>query len=207
MKYTGEKAKRRVEDLRWKLNVDYLARLGFFSEPGTWNTLVWRRGSAGDVWAQLPIFFTPYHSEGFALQLINGSAIKLTSTRPHLGGKRWLFLCPGCGRRARILYVERLSNPFLCRRCLSLRYETQLLHEKERALRKVHNVRKPFDWDLSPYSPFPPPSARPAHMRIERYCRLWAKEHEAATKYLAVYRAEIARAMRRIERLGQNLRL
>jgi len=50
--------------------------------------------------------------------------IRLSTTTPHYGGKRWWFHCPaaGCGRRVGVLY---LANIFACRNCYNLAYTSQ----------------------------------------------------------------------------------
>lgn len=60
--------------------------------------------------------------------------VSLSSTRCHLGGVRWWFLCPlvrsgrPCLRRARILYLPYGANYFGCRECYELTYESRQMH-------------------------------------------------------------------------------
>ncbi|MBM3979721.1 MAG: hypothetical protein FJ304_05465 [Planctomycetes bacterium] len=55
--------------------------------------------------------------------------VRLVTTRCHLGGARWWFLCPltkdgtRCGRRARKLYL--CGRYFGCRRCHDLTYRSR----------------------------------------------------------------------------------
>jgi hypothetical protein len=49
--------------------------------------------------------------------------VPITSTPQRLGGVRWWWLCPTCGRRVRILYGT--GSLFVCRRCAGVYYETQ----------------------------------------------------------------------------------
>lgn len=68
--------------------------------------------------------------------------IPLSTTRPHLGGNRFWFVC-GCGRRSGKLYLPSGETVFRCRRCYDLTYESAQQHSKEldelrRALRWVH---------------------------------------------------------------------
>ncbi len=62
--------------------------------------------------------------------------IRIVDTRPHLGGRRFWFLCPrsDCGRRCRILYRERNTNAraFACRLCYRLGYQTQRMGKMDR---------------------------------------------------------------------------
>lgn len=48
-----------------------------------------------------------------------------TAQPRHIGGERIWFACPGCGRRARVLYQPGVGHPFACRRCHDLAYASQ----------------------------------------------------------------------------------
>ena len=50
--------------------------------------------------------------------------LKLERTRPHYGGQRWWFLCPGCGGLARRLFLPPGESRFGCRRCRHLTYRS-----------------------------------------------------------------------------------
>jgi len=47
---------------------------------------------------------------------------RLEVTRPNYGGVRFWFLCPGCGRRRRKLYLPPGRRLFRCRECHDLTY-------------------------------------------------------------------------------------
>ena len=51
--------------------------------------------------------------------------VRLLTTRQHLGGERRWFACPRCGRRVGCLYAPWITDPFWCRRCHHLLYESQ----------------------------------------------------------------------------------
>ncbi len=51
--------------------------------------------------------------------------VRLTSTTPHLGGSRWWFQCPGCGRRVMNLHLPGGRLRFACRVCHNLAYESE----------------------------------------------------------------------------------
>jgi hypothetical protein len=53
--------------------------------------------------------------------------IKLVSTPGNAGGHVYWFLCPGCGRRKRKLYLPSDEVVFLCRKCHNLGYRAQQL--------------------------------------------------------------------------------
>ena len=47
--------------------------------------------------------------------------VKLVTTRPRFGGRRWWFRCPVCERRTGALYLHRVAY-FRCRSCADLTY-------------------------------------------------------------------------------------
>lgn len=49
----------------------------------------------------------------------------LVWTSCNFGGSRPWFVCPGCGRRAAILYEDHQQDRPLCRLCLDLAYPSQ----------------------------------------------------------------------------------
>jgi hypothetical protein len=60
--------------------------------------------------------------------------IELLTTRPFLGGLRWWFSCPMCGRRVAKLYLG--GRRFGCRTCHNLTYRsTQRAHSIERLVK------------------------------------------------------------------------
>lgn len=62
-------------------------------------------------------------------RLLRTDEIRLTPTRPHFGGVRWWFRCPGCGRRCGKLYVPRVGDGPGCRRCHGLAYRQSVEHD------------------------------------------------------------------------------
>lgn len=51
-------------------------------------------------------------------------SVGLESTPANLGGLRWWWLCPDCGRRSGKLYLPPRSDVLACRLCHSLSYES-----------------------------------------------------------------------------------
>jgi hypothetical protein len=62
--------------------------------------------------------------------------VRLTTTRPRLGGLRWWFVCPlvrdgrPCNRRVGKLYLPSRSRYFGCRHCYDLTYTSCQEHDK-----------------------------------------------------------------------------
>ncbi len=61
--------------------------------------------------------------------VVDEQTIPLTTVRPHLGGKRFWFLC-GCGRRAGRLYLPPGQRSFRCRHCYNLTYRSTQTHDQ-----------------------------------------------------------------------------
>ena len=51
--------------------------------------------------------------------------VRLLTTRQALGGERRWFACPNCSRRVGCLYAPGITEPFWCRQCHNLLYDSQ----------------------------------------------------------------------------------
>ena len=70
-----------------------------------------------------------------------GVLLRLLPTQPTYGGVRWWFLCPQCGRRCGVLYLERAATLlWACRLCRGLVYRSQLEGQTGRRVRKLRKV-------------------------------------------------------------------
>lgn len=47
----------------------------------------------------------------------NGQSFSFQPVPNHLGGSRWLFLCPGCGRCCTKLFLPSQSDEYRCAKC------------------------------------------------------------------------------------------
>jgi hypothetical protein len=54
--------------------------------------------------------------------------VRLQASFPHWGGLRWWFECPECGRRVTKLHLPPNGDPFRCRLCHDLTYESSRRH-------------------------------------------------------------------------------
>jgi hypothetical protein len=65
--------------------------------------------------------------------------VVVASTPGNFGGSVYWFICPGCKRRVKRIYLSTQGNVFLCRNCQDLAYRTQNLREfrKTKYLRKI----------------------------------------------------------------------
>lgn len=107
--------------------------------------------------------------------------VRIERTPCHLGGERLWFLCPGCGRRAAILYAGVTGGAFSCRTCRTLAYPTQNMGSAERSLQKVVRLRKRLGWGGDPL--MGPHGRRPRGMHRSTFERL-RDEHDAARRAL-----------------------
>ena len=69
--------------------------------------------------------------------------IRLTKTRCNYGGFRFWFLCPGCYRRAAVLY---LYQSLKCRKCHDLVYNSERESPLDRRFRKANKIRYRLGW-------------------------------------------------------------
>lgn len=150
-RYTGRAVvnkKWTVDDVR-SLDILALQKAGIFHKgPSMTGTVNWRQGDQ----STRSVAFQLIHQEKlpFALKFqytitdrIGESResldypIQVTSTRCHLGGVRWWFICPlvvngkRCGRRCRILYLPNGAKYFGCRECYELTYESRQRHRQK----------------------------------------------------------------------------
>jgi hypothetical protein len=81
-----------------------------------------RESADGDSWARTSAAYT----------------VPVTSTRPHLGGRRLWLLCPlvrdgiRCGRRVGRLYLPPGQQVLACRLCYNLTYRSAQQHDKRK---------------------------------------------------------------------------
>jgi len=81
--------------------------------------------------------------------------VLLETTRPHLGGLRWWFICPRCGRRAQKLYHPPGGNRFGCRNCHHLTYRSRSHGPLDRSRERARTIRMRLGGSPSLFDPFP----------------------------------------------------
>jgi hypothetical protein len=64
--------------------------------------------------------------------------IDVASTVGNFGGHVYWFVCPGCKRRVKKIYLSSENNVFLCRNCLGLAYRSKNIRD----FRKTGYLRK-----------------------------------------------------------------
>ena len=106
--------------------------------------------------------------------------VRITTTPCHLGGKRFWFLCPSCGRRCAILYPRR------CRKCVNARYAKESMSPLHRKLYAAFDVRERLGQTKD--GVIPPFPMKPKWMRWHTYLRLRAKGLALEEAYWAAER-------------------
>ena len=144
--WTRTNKKMTVESCPAILSIYRLARDGVLRN-GASGTLVWKSWLTGHTLATLEYAIIsdgfehvfrvvyPWGSDKIAF------GIRLRTTQPHFGGKRWWFTCPiiasgvPCGRRVAKLY---LAGPYFgCRQCHDLTYDKCQQSKRRRQFEKM----------------------------------------------------------------------
>jgi hypothetical protein len=74
--------------------------------------------------------------------------IDLDRTACRYGGSRCWLLCPGCGRRRVVLYLDQ-SEGFSCRGCLDLTYTSSQASRQNRDFLRMHKAAERLGVDLA----------------------------------------------------------
>lgn len=180
------------------LDLNRLVRQGLVGPRGGGGTLTWRKASNGEYVASIGCNVVIYDPDGMGLELAYTvdrgqgkraveQAIHLQATSQHLGGRRWWFTCPGCGRRAAKLYTRPGADLFLCRGCHGLGYTSQRESPMFRALSQAQKIRMDLGGSPATVDTFP---AKPKGMHWRTYWRLRAKamRYEGRSNLLAAER-------------------
>ena len=124
--------KRRTVENCYKLPVRTV-RDPLAAGPGRAGVLTWRNVST-DRAAATANYYTVTHGAGLGVRLIYrvrpaggdwqpfNYVVPITTTRVYLGGRRYWFSCPDCGRRCGKLYLPFDGHKFACRDCHDLTY-------------------------------------------------------------------------------------
>jgi hypothetical protein len=114
------------------------------------------------------------------------SNIHLASTATEFGGRREWFKCPGCGRRARIVYGPH----FACRGCQRLNHPSTRQSTRDRAITRAVQLRRRLGGDGSLLDQFP---GRPKGMKRKTWWRLYAKGRRDEQRGLIGMAAAVAK--------------
>jgi hypothetical protein len=102
------------------------------------------------------------------------------------GGVRRLLRCPGCHRRCRILYFG--TDQLRCRKCLDLRYASQNMQPRQRALAQAAKLVRRIDPDAMAIDGLAP---KPPRMRWRTYERLGERHARQMDRWAAELIAQL----------------
>lgn len=176
-----DRGARRCEHLH-RVDLAYMNRKGLLRRHSS-GSLSWSRG--GEPTGRINYTVLPYalrlsyRYQGYGdtdwTSVEEDVAFSWTPTA--FGGERRWLLCPGCGRRCRLLYG---GARFRCRRCQRLVYESQYEAPWERSLTQAQAVRQKLGGSGSMDDPFP---AKPKGMHWKTYRRLEAEDELAEARW------------------------
>lgn len=113
---------------------------------------------------------------------------RIVTTTPNYGGRRYWFMCPGCGRRVRYLYGGRL---FHCRTCHGLTYATTQTGKNDlqpTITNRINQIRRRLGEPGDPLGKFPD---RPRYMHMSTYMRLWREYVTLQQHYMDFWNARL----------------
>lgn len=125
------------------------------------------------------------------------SQIELTTTRPHLGGVRWWFICPITKQRTCKLYLPDGAIQFAGRQAYRLTYLSQRKKGMDSVdyyqIKMYKKLGENYKWCWQT------PPDRPKWMRQKTYDRLVDKIYIAMDRHDAVFDLEVARLLARLD--------
>jgi hypothetical protein len=134
--------KKTVQEFQHRcLNVTDLAHAGILKDGGV-GTVTWSSGRRGPVTAEADVEVFEDSDGEVRLGLTYRQPAEMTPGQeeitlaydfPPFGGRRWWFLCPGCGRRRMQLYLR--NRALACRVCHRLTY---------RSCQETHRLKREF---------------------------------------------------------------
>ena len=183
----------RTTEMVLQLDIDVLRHRRLL-QPGARGIVSWSRGGhkvgSINVHAGADLMSISYHRTGVDHADVIQQDVRIARNRTHFGGARCWFLCPGCARRCRLLYI---LDVFKCRLCHQLKYEVQSESRAQRANRRARKIRRRLGGDTCLLEEFP---ARPAGMHRTTYERLQAIDRAADQQWMSAVFPLMRRHMR-----------
>lgn len=149
--------------------------------PGAWSrgTLTWSVVDTGERVASISYEADMTDPDGAWMRLHYKRddapydyKVRLTTTRPNYGGRRWWFVCPSRGTRAAKLHLPPGGDWFASRQAYGLAYRTQNEDFADRMTSKAQRIRRKLGGSASLAEPFP---EKPKGMHWRTYERLCAE--------------------------------
>lgn len=187
-------------DASLRIDLAWMFRTGRAKEGSVlWGSLSWSCGGQPSGWISYQAIMDAPGEERLELSYTRGrgdgaeqvkQTVRLSSTRPNYGGKRWWMICPYRGIRAGKLYLPPGGDRFASRQAWRLGYQIQRVARHDRASERLFRLQRKLGSDQG-LGAFP---SRPKGMwqrtwerHLERY---WELE-EAADAELAIGLARI----------------
>lgn len=95
--------------------------------------------------------------------------VRLTTTVPNYGGRRWWFVCPARGIRTAKLYLASGGDWFASRQAYGLAYRSQREGAFDRMAERAHDLRRKLGGVAGFDAPFP---KKPKGMHWKTYNRM-----------------------------------
>lgn len=197
---SGRYGGRPTADASLRIDLAWMMRTGRAKDGAAiWGSLSWSRGGehSGSI-GYRAIMDTP-GEERLELSYTRGKGdeaeqvkqtVRLCSTRPNYGGKRWWMICPYRGIRVGKLYLPPGGDRFASRQAWRLGYHIQRVGKHDRASERLFRLQRKLNCDLG-LGAFPKRPRGMWHRTYERHLqRYWALE-EAADAELAIGLAKI----------------
>ena len=121
--------------------------------------------------------------------------VRLTSTQPTFGGRRWWFLCPRTARRTTKLFLPNGGWHFWSRQAYGLGYPCQREDRFSRLQRRAATLNRQLGGEgLSTWAD---PPAKPKWMRWRTYERTYERWERVVERANAVFVRQAMRTLRR----------
>lgn len=106
--------------------------------------------------------------------------VGITTTKCNYGGKRYWFICPKCSKRVGVLFC---NGYYVCRHCIGVNYQTQLMQPIDKLFHKVAAIRQRLKWQHGIVNGH---GERPKGMHKTTFNRLIAEHDAIVSKIIGV---------------------
>jgi hypothetical protein len=118
-------------------------------------------------------------------QVSNVDYIQITKTACHFGGERPWFVCPGCNKKALVLYIV---NRFRCRKCHGLYHPSSNEGHLMRSARELSKYQNKLNGKELRVTDGLCGVTKPLWMRNTTFIKLYCEAHAAEKKFGEQYR-------------------
>ena len=177
---SGRSGGRPTVESALSIDIGQMFRLGIFRRGGDRNCCwKWTDDYTGATAAEVVMCTRLSDEEDPHVRLIHRESqattadyrIDLKSSVQPYGGVRWWFICPITGMRVAKLRLPRGAIQFASRQAYCLGYYTQRASPRDRAIRRMHKMRKRLNLGPGLQGEF----EKPSRMRWETFDREVAK--------------------------------